>query len=42
MKRLCLGMLGVVCMVFLFVSGAVPADKPAEQPKACIDGTGPD
>ena len=29
-------------LTFLAVSAAVPADRPAEQPKAFIDGTGPD
>ncbi|HEY7309102.1 MAG TPA: DUF1080 domain-containing protein [Gemmataceae bacterium] len=42
MKTLRLGMMGVVCMVSVLVSGAVPADKPAETPKAFLDGTGPD
>lgn len=31
-----------VCLTYLAVSAAVPADRPAEQPKAFIDGTGPD
>ncbi|HWG46075.1 MAG TPA: DUF1080 domain-containing protein [Gemmataceae bacterium] len=34
-------MLITVCLPFIFCSLAVPADKPAEQPKAFIDGTGP-
>ena len=42
MKILRLGMLAMAGMAFVLVSGAVPADKPLEEPKACIDGTGPD
>lgn len=42
MKTLRLGMMAVVSMVSVLVAGAVPADKPAERPKAFLDGTGPD
>ena len=42
MKTLRLGMMAVVCMTFVLASGALPADKPAETPKAFLDGTGPD
>ncbi len=34
-------MLAVVCLAFLLVSVAVPADRPEGQPKAFLDGTGP-
>jgi hypothetical protein len=34
-------MLVFVCLTLLAVSSAVPADRPAEQPRAFIDGTGP-
>lgn len=42
MKTLRFGMLAAVGMALVFVSGAVPADKPAETPKAFLDGAGPD
>ena len=34
--------LPIVGLMLVAVSAAVPADKPAEQPKAVIDGSGPD
>jgi hypothetical protein len=34
-------MLAVAGLMFVLCSLAIPADKPAEQPKAFIDGTGP-
>lgn len=32
----------IISLLLVAVSAAVPADKPAEQPKAFIDGSGPD
>jgi hypothetical protein len=45
MKMLRFGVPAVVCMAFILVSGAVPADrtdKATERSKAFIDGSGPD
>jgi hypothetical protein len=41
MKTQRFGMLAVVGLALFLVSVAVPADKPAERPRAFIDGTGP-
>ncbi|HEY7156915.1 MAG TPA: DUF1080 domain-containing protein [Gemmataceae bacterium] len=42
MKALRFGIPVMVCLIFVLVLAAAPADKAAERPKAFIDGSGPD